>query len=451
MGQVAESCRVGEQGCIGSEARMRQTGGVVSAARAVRGLFALNLPVSSTVRRNFRLELIAATFAGLFNGSAGGYILVVARTIGVSQFGVSVLVAMPAVGAIVALPVSVATKGGNSGRRVMFASWYAGRLLLLLLFLFSAPLPYLLIASSFYITSSIAGPFYAGVIQHIYPAEFRGRLMSLVRVGSGAATTSATLLTAWLLGSGIVTYQVVFGVGGLLLIASTVVFAWVTPVRPPPRPRQSFRDTLAIMRRDRPFARYQTWVFLMGGGNIISATLYPLVIVDKLHAGYGPFGVLSVIAAVGYLCSWFVWGRVVDRLGPVFTIMVVGICVMTLPIGMVLAPSVYWLAPALFITGIGNAGFEIGPLAAVMHYATGRPHDVPLYMALHSTLAGIRGLIMPFVATLVLAGNHYTLTLCIALSITGFGTFKLWRLDRAVRRAAKPQIGVAPRPTGRPA
>jgi MFS family permease len=215
-----------------------------------------------------------------------------------------------------------------------------------------------------------------------------------------------------------------------LALISLYTFSKVTPVRPPPRPRPSLRDTFAILRRNKAFAGYQTWVFLMGAGNIMAATLYPLVIVDKLHAGYGPFGVLTVITALGYLISFFVWGRVIDRKGPVFTMMLVGSCIVTMPIGMLLAPSVYWLVPFMFINGIANAGFEIGPFSAVMHYSLSTPRDVPLYMALHSILAGIRGLIFPFVATLVLAGHHYSQAISVALCISAAGTFMLWRLTR---------------------
>ncbi len=409
---------------------MRQRGAVAYAARALHGYFAINLPVSAAVQRDFRLDLTGAVLYGLFNGSAVGYIYVVARTIGVSQTGISVLMAMGAVGAILSLPVSLIPRGGNGGRALMFAAWSVGRAVLVLLLFFSSPAPYMLFASIFLISSSIAMPFYAEILQHIYPREFRGQLMSLVRVGSGAATTIASLATAWLLGSRHVAFQAVFAGGALLAVMSVYTFSKVTPVRPPPRPRPSLGDTFGILRRNTAFAGYQMWVFLMGAGNIMTATLYPLVIVDKLHAGYGPFGVLTVITAMGYLSSFFVWGRIVDRKGPVFTIMLVGMCLLTTPVGMLTVPGVYWLAPFMFVNGIANAGFEIGPFSAVMHYSLSSPRDVPRYMALHSIFSGLRGLVFPFVATLVLAGHHYSLALSTAFSISIAGTFMLWRLAR---------------------
>jgi MFS family permease len=177
----------------------------------------------------------------------------------------------------------------------------------------------------------------------------------------------------------------------------------------------------------------------MAFGNIMSATLYPLVVVDKLHAGYGPFGVLTVCTALGYLFSFFVWGRVVDRKGPFFTMGLVGIAVVMLPLGMLVAPVVWWLIPVIVMTGIANAGFEIGPYNAVIQFAP-TYLEVPRYMALHSYFAGIRGLIAPFLAITILAGHHYTQALGCALGLTVAGTTAIWIGAHAEARAPMPAV-----------
>ncbi|MDB5074148.1 MAG: major facilitator superfamily 1, partial [Chloroflexi bacterium] len=182
------------------EALLRAFGSFAYALRASRGFFALNLPVSDTVRRDFRHDLISGILFGVFNGSVISYLYVVARTIGVSPFGISLLIAMPAIGAILALPLALTIRGSGS-RPFLFASWGLGRAILLLLLVFGTAVPYTILASIFLISTSIAAPQYAGIMQHVYPREFRGRLMSLVRVGSGAVTTITSLVVAWLLGS----------------------------------------------------------------------------------------------------------------------------------------------------------------------------------------------------------------------------------------------------------
>jgi MFS family permease len=401
--------------------------GVSYALRAARGLFTLNLPVSARVRRDFKLDLLGAVLYGVFNGAVVGYMLVVARTIGVNQTGIGFLVAAPALGAILSLPVSLAVTGARS-RPFLMLTFYLGRAPLLLLLFVASPSPYMVATSAFFIFGSLSSPFYAEVMQHIYPSEFRGRLMSLVRIGTGVATTLSSLGAAYLLGTGDVKYQVMFAVGAVLALAATVVFARITPVRPPPRPRQSLRDTFGILVRDKPFAQFQLALYCMGIGNIMAGTLYPLVIVDKLHAGYGPFGVLAVITALGYLVSWVGWGRVVDRAGPVSTILLAEIFNLALPAGMLVAPSVYWLAPAMFLNGIANAGFEIGPFASSIYFCEAEPHDVPRYMALHSMLYGTRGLACPFIATLLLAGNRFMLSIGTSLVIAVAGTVLMGRL-----------------------
>ncbi len=406
--------------------------GVGYALRAARGLFTLNLPVSARVRRDFKLDLLGAVLYGVFNGAVVGYMLVVARTIGVSQTGIGFLVATPALGAILSLPVSLAVTGARS-RLFLLLTFYLGRAPLLLLLFLASPSPYLVAASTFFIFGSLSSPFYAEVMQHVYPSEFRGRLMSLVRIGTGVATTLSSLAAAYLLGAGKVSYQVMFALGAVLALAATVVFARITPVRPPPRPRQSLRDTFGILVRDKPFAHFQLALYCMGIGNIMAGTLYPLVIVDKLHAGYGPFGVLAVITSLGYLVSWLGWGRVVDRAGPVPTILLAQVFNLALPAGMLVAPSVYWLAPAMFLNGVSNAGFEIGPFASSIHFSAATPQEVPRYMALHSLLYGTRGLACPFIATLLLAGNRFTLSIGTSLVMAVAGAVLMGRLFAIAR------------------
>lgn len=144
---------------------------------------------------------------------------------------------------------------------------------------------------------------------------------------------------------------------------------------------------------------------------------------------------LAVITALGYLLSWIGWGRVVDRTGPVSTILLAQVFNLALPAGMLLAPSIYWLAPAMFLNGVSNAGFEIGPLASSIHFCSRTPQEVPRYMALHSMLYGTRGLACPFMATLLLAGHRFALSIGTSLVMAIAGTLLMTRLFAQARRA----------------
>jgi hypothetical protein len=117
----------------------------------------------------------------------------------------------------------------------------------------------------------------------------------------------------------------------------------------------------------------------------------------------------------------------------------IGIGVLVAPIGMLLAPSVYWLSPVALVGGVVLAGFEIGVFAAVIHFAAATPVEVPRYMALHSIFSGIRGLFGPFAATLILFGRHYSVSLTCALLLSAAGTFMLWQLVREDRRKNTPE------------
>lgn len=409
------------------------------AARAARGSLFVGAPIADRVRHDFRLDLLSAILFGTFNGSVISYLYVVGRTIGVSPFGISILVAMPAVGSILALPVSLAIRGPG-GRRFMFLAWSLGRGLMILTVLSSAPWLYLILAGIYQISSSIASPFYAAIMERIYPREFRGQLMSLVRVGSGTATTLTSLLVATLLGGLHVRFGIIFCATGILALCSLALFSRVTPAESKPRPRRSLRESFVILKRNPRFAEYQLAVFFMGFGNIVAGTLYPLVLVDKLHGGYGVAGVLTVCTSLGYMVSFFLWGRVVDRKGPLFTMLITGLTACGGPIVMLLAPDPLWLIPAALLAGINAAGFELGVYSAVIHYAAGTPQEVPQYMAMHSYFSGVRGITAPFLATTILALTNYYLAIGAALLFCVAGTGLLWdrvrtqaRLDLAER------------------
>ena len=106
------------------------------------------------MRHDFRLDLIGSLLFGLFNGSVVSYLYVVGATIGVSPIGISFLVAMPAVGSILALPVSLAIRGPG-GRRFMFIAWTVGRGAMLLTVLSSAPWLYVLLASIYQVVPTL--------------------------------------------------------------------------------------------------------------------------------------------------------------------------------------------------------------------------------------------------------------------------------------------------------
>lgn len=414
------------------------------ALRALRGSLFITFPMSDQVRRDFRLDSLGAILFGVFNGAVIGYIYVVGRTIGVSPLGISLLVAMPAIGSIAALPISIAVRN-QAARRFMFLSWGIGRGAVLLTLFVGTPTPYLLIMSLYLISSSIASPFYATVMQQIYPREYRGQLMSLVRIGSGLATTLSSLAVAWLLGSAHTPYQAVFAVATVFALIGLATFWRIRPVPTGAAPRPSLRATFAIVSRNRRFAVFQGALFLMAFGNIMGGTLYPLVVVDKLHAGYGPYGVLTVCSSLGYLTSFFVWGRIVDRNGPFYVMGIIGAAVAIEILNMLLAPGVWWLLPVALLSGLVNAGFELGAYAATIHYAP--PREVAQYMALHSYFSGIRGLGAPFLATALLAGHHYGRGLGAGLALCVLGTVLLGLgARREIAEAGADSGPIVPRP-----
>ncbi|MBM4107310.1 MAG: MFS transporter [Phycisphaerae bacterium] len=155
-----------------------------------------------------------------------------------------------------------------------------------------------------------------------------------------------------------------------------------------------------VLRRDRWFARFMLWMFVLGFGNIMLTPMVVIATQDAFRLGYVQS--LTITTAIPMLLMPItipLWARFLDRAHVVkfrsvhswsFTL-ATGIFMLAL---LLHAPWLMYAGSALLAVGFGG-----GTLAWNLgHNDFAPPAQTSQYMATHVTLNGVRALVAPFVS-----------------------------------------------------
>lgn len=154
-----------------------------------------------------------------------------------------------------------------------------------------------------------------------------------------------------------------------------------------------------VLKRDKFFALFQLWLFVLGTGNLMATPILVLVVNDQFHMSY-THGILitSSLTALATAGSIPVWAKLLDRSHVVKfrSIHSWGFVVGTSSLAIAVITH---QASLLFVgAAIQGIGFGGGALAWNLgHVDFAPPNETSQYMATHVTLNGIRGLLAPFV------------------------------------------------------
>ncbi len=189
--------------------------------------------------------------------------------------------------------------------------------------------------------------------------------------------------------------------------------AEATAAGPPPR----LMTGLGVLRSDPLYRRYMLWQFMGGIGNIMGEVVAVLVIADLTRGLWAEYSIsialLSVIPAAVGLLTMPAWARFLDRahiahfrsrqglawVGTQTTTWVALMCVIwtgsaTLGLTLLLVPRLLQGV----MQGGGRLAWNLG------HNDFAPDHLVPVYMSIHQTLTGIRGIVGPFTAVVLYSG-----------------------------------------------
>ena len=192
-----------------------------------------------------------------------------------------------------------------------------------------------------------------------------------------------------------------------------------TPMEERSLPRQEMKRVtpFGVLRIDPLYRRYMLWQFMGGIANIMSEVVAVLVVADLTRGSDFEYSIsialLTVIPAAVGLLTMPAWARFLDRvhiahfrsrqgLAWVATQSTTWLALLSValtgsaPLGLLLL-----LIPRLFqgvMQGGGRLAWNLG------HNDFAPNHLGPVYMTVHQTLTGIRGVIGPFVAVFLYSG-----------------------------------------------
>lgn len=365
--------------------------------------FGMTGPILPTVRGNMRIELLSALAYGPFF-AALLFIPVVLQRMGATPDQVALYQAQTYLGFVFS---SLGVTLLRRGRILMVLSviWIVGRGMFLLTPLWHSVLGLLVISGIFWFLDSFPSPAYVRVVQQIYPAHVRGRVLSVVKLGMAVGMLVFTPLVGQMLdhfGVG-----VLFPVVSVSAILSALIFMRIKLAAEPPPvvaatspiPKSSPAELLKVFRNDHRFRLYLVSVTAFGFAGLIPFAFYPGILVNRLHLSYTDVSLLSTAQSISWLVGYLIWGRVMDRIGSSRTLSIINLIMIIYPLSFLFATSGAMLIPAYIASGLVNAGVDLAFTGCTIDLAD--PERVTEYAALQRTVMGVRGITGPLLGVLL--------------------------------------------------
>lgn len=367
---------------------MKLRGRLLRAERFITG------PLPDDALRNVRVELIASVFFGPFY-AALLFIPVVLQRLGASPDLVALYQSQSYIGLFLAA-FSVMILPRRRLLLLLAVIWTVGRGAFLFTEFWPTAVGLLVLSAIYWLSDGFPGSVYTEVVRRAYPAEVRGRALSLVRAGMALSMLAFTPLVGWLLDTA--GHGLLFPLAGACGIVAAWVFTRMRIGADAPianTPQGSLGELWRILRRDSRFVLYLLSVVCFGLGGLVAIAFYPAVLVDRLHLSYAEVSWLSLAQSVAWILGLVVWGRAMDRKGTMWLLRAAYLISAIGPIAFLLADSGWWLLAAYLAQGLAMGAVDLGFTSASIDFAD--PDHVYEYAALQRTVIGIRGLAGPFI------------------------------------------------------
>jgi MFS family permease len=158
-----------------------------------------------------------------------------------------------------------------------------------------------------------------------------------------------------------------------------------------------------------------------GGGLIAAGPLYALVLVDRLSLSLAEIGTIGVVAAIAATGSCFAWGALADRIGGISVLQVGTVLGAISILFYAIAPSILFIWMGAAFIGLANSAMEMGWPNMLADHTT--LADRAKVAAGLNALTGARGLIAPFLGTLLVQAGVVSVSVALVLCAlsTAFG------------------------------
>jgi MFS family permease len=363
------------------------------------------------LRHNVLAESLFSAFNGVYLGLAIFAAPVVAVTLEATPLLLTVLVSAFPVGAFLGPLWALLGRRWGMQKLVTQMALWANVPLFFIYFLDKndAALFTLLITMSQLVNSAMRMG-QSSMYRVMYPREVRGRVLGRLTFWSYVTMVPSILVTGWLLDKSPELFRVLFPFAGVCgLIGCWYYRMLYVPPERSPRPqvtgfRAGVDGVQRIISQDRPYLLFQFAFFLSGSAFFMSTHVILLMTRDRFE--FGAFELawwISVVPQVVLLIGSLFWGHILDRQGIMRSRLIISVLMIGYLISYFLGivwGSVVMIALGSVLQGLSNAGGQLTWALASTYFAP-RVEDVPLYNGIHFVLNGIRGLVMPWVGSIL--------------------------------------------------
>ncbi len=402
-------------------------------SRIRRAAACCRLPQAS--RPFLRPALADALAGGIFAGAVLPFAGVIARRLGASAELLALLATAQFVGFLLSFVVTRLAARVRWGRLMLLLRMLSWLPLLLILWT-GSPTGLVLLLATGHLLGATSHAFFQAIFRDHIRGRFRAGIMTMQRVSSMLVALPLAWLVGLYLDAGTYHYQQVFFLCALAGILLTLPFLDIKPgfsekhgaTRPP-----RFSEEWRILKHDRPFLLFMLALFVGTLAEKIGMPIIPIYFADDLDLRYGEVGLaLGVVGPLLAIGGFLFWGWQSRRYQPL------AILVWSMMLK-ALRPALWALAPRLpnpflaILIGEGIfrwavAGLEMGSLLAVLRFSP--PSQGPLYIGIHFTLLGLRGLLGPIIGWgLYRLGVPIPVILWLISAIVLTGGLLLWRLQ----------------------
>ncbi|KKM09095.1 hypothetical protein SY88_20315 [Clostridiales bacterium PH28_bin88] len=384
--------------------------------------------LDKTTRKNFSLDLLSSVLRGIFFAVSTSFFTVVAIRLGASSFLVSVLIAAPFASRLLTPLWASQT---NTSNKIKFVAipWILGRGLLVFVALTKSPQVYVFIILCYYISEAITIPAYASIVRDMYDQKVRGRLMSFVQIGEILVTVISSLV----IGRGLdqLGYRNLFPVTAILgASAGLIIWKIHLPKAGGVATKKliKLKDIFALVWINRRYGIYSLAVMIFGIGHLIAAGSYPMYQIKVLNLSNFYIGILSSVFSLLGIVGTYASGRIIDKLNPLYAAtLMIGVWFF-LPTLYLLKGSFLTLLVASVFHGLANGGLSLAYPNVAIYFAN--DEDPSGYMAIHSTLGGVRGLVAPILGAWIFEKYGYQAVFSVSAVLIFLGTMILFSLVR---------------------
>ncbi|MBU6390722.1 MAG: MFS transporter [Planctomycetes bacterium] len=345
-------------------------------------------------------DVRSGIFFGIFNGLVIFFLPIIGRKIGATSLEVAIITAAPTACFLLTLIWAKICRKSKKVSWVVFPTLLA-RSLFLSMFFVKNPLIFTSIIVCAAILESMAMPAYSSVMKEVYHENYRGKAMGYVRFFCNIATVLASFVGGYLLDMGNGSfYKFVFPAGAVFGMMSSFLFKKIRIRRETKLPALDRLSAIVNSFRKNTHLKYFTLSFFTAGfGYLMGAPLYPLFMVDELSLSNTVVGYLGSATALSGSISFFFWGHLIDRYKPLNLLKVIIIIAALIPLLYAISHGILPIIFASIISGIVMNGWDLCWYNHVIQEVK-REQTAGIF-GIQYSLIGIRGLIAPFVGTML--------------------------------------------------